>query len=90
MKFRIRPWQPADIPALVEHANNINVSKNLRDSFPYPYTDEDARQYIGYVNSKAPPQDFAIEVDGKAIGGISLVPSSNIERFSAEIGYWIG
>jgi RimJ/RimL family protein N-acetyltransferase len=88
--FRIRPWMPEDAPALVEHANNINITRNLRDSFPCPYTEEGAKRYIGYVSSKTPPQDFAIEVDGKAIGGISVFPLSDIERFSAELGYWIG
>ncbi|MDR2809147.1 MAG: GNAT family N-acetyltransferase [Tannerellaceae bacterium] len=88
--FRIRSWQPTDVPSLVEHANNANIANNLRDSFPYPYTEEDATIYINYAIGKSPMQDFAIETDGKAMGGISLVPLSDVERFSAEIGYWLG
>jgi [ribosomal protein S5]-alanine N-acetyltransferase len=33
---------------------------------------------------------FAIVVDGEAAGSISLVPGTDVERISAEIGYWIG
>jgi ribosomal-protein-alanine N-acetyltransferase len=33
---------------------------------------------------------FAIEVDGEAAGGIGFVPHSDVERVSAEIGYWLG
>jgi RimJ/RimL family protein N-acetyltransferase len=88
--FRIRPWQMEDIPDLVVHANNLNVSKNVRDSFPYPYTEINAKSYIEYVACKNPLQDFAIEMNGIAIGGISVSPLSDIERFSAELGYWLG
>jgi RimJ/RimL family protein N-acetyltransferase len=34
--------------------------------------------------------DFAIDVDGHAVGNISIVLGSDIERFSAEIGYFLG
>jgi RimJ/RimL family protein N-acetyltransferase len=86
----LRPWQPEDIPALAAEANNIRVSGNLRDSFPYPYTEEDAEAFIRYACAKPSPQEFAIVIDGKAVGGIGLVPLTDIERFSAEIGYWTG
>jgi RimJ/RimL family protein N-acetyltransferase len=33
---------------------------------------------------------FAIEVDGEAVGGIGLEPQADIERASAEVGFWLG
>jgi RimJ/RimL family protein N-acetyltransferase len=87
--FQLRPWQPEDVPSLAAEANNINVSKNTRDSFPYPYTEEDAQTFID-LTAKSPQQDFAIVIDGKAVGGIGLTPLSDVERFSAEVGFWIG
>lgn len=33
---------------------------------------------------------FAIAVDDSAVGGISLRVGSDIERLSAELGYWLG
>jgi RimJ/RimL family protein N-acetyltransferase len=88
--FQLRPWQPEDAPSLAAEANNINLSKNVRDAFPYPYTEEHAKVYIDQACAKSPQQDFAIVIDGKAVGGIGVVPLSDVERFSAEIGYWIG
>jgi RimJ/RimL family protein N-acetyltransferase len=29
-------------------------------------------------------------VDGEAVGGIGFFPGADVERFSAEIGYWLG
>ncbi len=33
---------------------------------------------------------FAIEVNGEAVGGIGIVRGTDIERVSAELGYWLG
>lgn len=33
---------------------------------------------------------MAIEVDGQAIGGVGIRRGSDVERFSGEIGYWLG
>ena len=33
--------------------------------------------------------NLAIEVAGEAVGGVGFVPGSDVERFSAEIGYWL-
>jgi ribosomal-protein-alanine N-acetyltransferase len=39
-----------------------------------------------------PPHEtaFAIAVDDQAIGGIGFFPQHDVERVSAEIGYWVG
>ena len=36
------------------------------------------------------PASFAIDVGGEAVGGVALHPGKDIERFSAELGYWLG
>jgi len=33
---------------------------------------------------------FAIVVDGEAVGGAGFSPGGDVERFSAEVGYWLG
>ena len=38
--FELRPWQIADLENLVQYANNPNISKNLTNGFPHPYTEE--------------------------------------------------
>jgi ribosomal-protein-alanine N-acetyltransferase len=86
----LRPWRSADAPSLARHANNINVARQLRDRFPHPYTVADARQFVQAVAGAQPPTNFAMVVDGEAVGGIGFFPGADVERFSAEIGYWLG
>lgn len=88
--YELRPWRLSDCQSLAEYADNIRVWNNLRDGFPSPYTEEDAREYIESTLSKGCVQDFAIVIDGKAIGDIGFIPQSDVERYSAEIGYWLG
>ena len=76
--------------SLAEHANNINVAKNLRDRFPHPYTRNNARDFLKYAASLQDQSNLAIEVAGAAVGAIGYVIGQDVERFSAEIGYWLG
>jgi RimJ/RimL family protein N-acetyltransferase len=85
----LRAWRPSDAPSLAKHANNRNVASQLRDRFPYPYTLADARQFIQSVAGARPTLLFAMVVDGEAVGGIGFFPGADVERFSAEIGYWL-
>jgi len=86
----LRPWRLADAPSLVKYANNPNVARQLRDRFPHPYTAADARQFIQSVANARPATTFAIIVDDLAVGGTGFAPGADVERFSAEIGYWLG
>ena len=86
----LRPWRVGDEHSLVRHANNYEVWRRLRDLFPHPYTNADAEQWIAFVQLQDPQTHFAIEVHGEAAGGIGLQLGSDIERRSAEIGYWFG
>jgi ribosomal-protein-alanine N-acetyltransferase len=86
----IRPWAETDAAALHRHANNRNVSIHLRDRFPYPYGPEQARTFLGWIATQESPTVWAIEVDGEAAGGIGIELHSDVERVSAEIGYWLG
>lgn len=89
----IRPWRASDADSLVRHANNIEVARHLRDRFPHPYTRSDAQAFLKHAVPGAPedrPTNLALEVDGEAVGGIGFIPGSDIERFSAEVGYWLG
>jgi ribosomal-protein-alanine N-acetyltransferase len=86
----IRPWTPADAESLQRHANNRNVSIQLRDRFPYPYTIDHAQTFLNWVATQASPTVWAIEVDGEACGGIGIEMHTDVERVSAEIGYWLG
>jgi [ribosomal protein S5]-alanine N-acetyltransferase len=86
----VRSWQPRDVNSLVTHANNRNVSINLRDRFPFPYTSRDGREFIKMATRMKPETFFAIAVEGAAVGGIGFVPHQDVERVSSEVGYWLG
>jgi [ribosomal protein S5]-alanine N-acetyltransferase len=86
----LRPFAPGDEPALARHANNRAVWLNLTDEFPYPYTLEEAENWVK-LNVEAPTQNnLAIVVAGELVGGIGLKPLAGIYRYTAEIGYWLG
>ena len=86
----LREWESGDEKSLTKHANNRRIWRNLRDSFPHPYTLADARQWIEIANPTGPITNFAIIVDGAAIGGIGLMLKEDVFRRTAEIGYWLG
>lgn len=86
----VREWRAGDAPSLARYANNAAVARQLRDAFPHPYRLRDAARFIAYASSVRPPTAFAVVVDGSAVGGIGISRLSDIERASAEIGYWLG
>src|SRR5215475_7865769 len=86
----VRSWTNDDLAPLVKYADNRKIWLNLRDRFPHPYTRRDGRDFIQLARSQRPETMFAIEVEGEAAGGIGFVPNSDVERVSAEIGYWLG
>jgi len=89
-KSVLRAWKPGDEPSLVRHANSRTIWRNLRDAFPHPYTLADAKRWIEVANPIMPITNFAIVVDGAAVGAIGLVLREDVFRRSAEIGYWLG
>jgi RimJ/RimL family protein N-acetyltransferase len=86
----VRSWTLGDVPSLVKNANNREIWINVRDRFPHPYTSRDGREFIRSARRMQPETFFAIEVDGAAVGGIGFVLQTDVERVSAEIGYWLG
>jgi len=90
MSVLIRKWNINDIEVLVQIANNMNVWNNLRNHFPHPYTIEDAKSWLELVDVEGATLNFAIEFEGVLVGGIGLIPNSDVYVMSAEIGYWIG
>ncbi len=87
----LRPWALSDADALVRHANNRKIWLNVRDRFPHPYSDADARAWLAMrAADRGSPHNFAIEFQGEAIGGIGLEFFADVHRKTAEIGYWLG
>ncbi|RYF91302.1 MAG: N-acetyltransferase, partial [Chitinophagaceae bacterium] len=89
MQFTLRPWALTDIDNLVEFANNASIARFMTNKFPHPYTTEAATNFIAYAMQGNPVGIFAIEVEGKAVGGIGIHPQADIECKNAEMGYWL-
>lgn len=89
--FSLRPFRDGDEASLVANANNINIFNNVKDNFPHPYTYNDALWWIN-VNKETdqPTTCLAIDIDGEVIGAIGIIIGSDIQRVTAEIGYWLG
>ena len=69
MEFKLRPWHIDDLENLVKYANNFNISKNLTDAFPYPYTEEKGKWFIEMASSGNPIHIFAIDLDVSVSSG---------------------
>ncbi len=89
----LRVPRDEDAPSIARHANNRKVAMNLRDLFPHPYSIDDARRFIKIARERKPPNVMVIEVhaDGvcEAAGGIGVHVQEDVERVSAELGYWL-
>lgn len=89
--FKLREWKVEDAKSLAQAANNPKISKNLRNTFPNPYTLEDAVWYINdcMSNTEKKQINYAIEVDGRAVGSIGIFVKDDVYEKSAELGYWL-
>ena len=87
--WSIRNYVDDDEVALVKYANNYKIWVNVDDIFPYPYTKNDAKNWIESTK-QLPQTNFAIASPKEAIGGIGLKLKANIYKGSAEVGYWLG
>ncbi len=83
-------WGGQHFHKLYPMANNPAIAKNLKDSFPQPYTIHDARAWIEHNIKFNPPQNFAIERNGELVGAIGAEKGQNELRTNMEIGFWIG
>jgi RimJ/RimL family protein N-acetyltransferase len=87
---RLRSWEDRDAEALSQYGDSHAVWRNMRDAFPKPFTLERAREFIAAALAARPETRLAIDVDGEAVGSIGVSLHTDIERVSAEMGYWLG
>ena len=81
----------SDARDLATALSNKKMQDNLRDGLPYPYTEQDGKEFISAMLA-ANENDtfaFAITVNGKVIGSIGAFRQTNIHNKTAELGYYI-
>lgn len=91
MEVSLRSWKLSDAEDLAKTISNKKIQDNLRDGIPYPYTVNDAKEFITAAlgADKTSNFAFAVTVDGTAAGSISITRCGNIHSRSAELGYYI-
>lgn len=62
----------------------------MTDGFPHPYSNEKGISFIEMATKDNPIHIFAIDVDGKSLGGIGIHLQQDIMKKNAELGYWLG
>ena len=86
----LRPLRESDVETLVVELNNFNITRNTA-RIPYPYSEQDAEDYLTYKRSLN-SQSLALAISLSAapaelIGGISYLYSTG--KNDAELGYWL-
>lgn len=90
MDFSLENWKLDYAKDLVKYANNKNVSDNLRNSFPQPYTLKDGEEFINFALLNSQNNIFkAIIVNGEAVGSIAISKKEDVYCKSGELGYWL-
>lgn len=91
MSCVLRKWRLSDAKDLAVALNNEKILNNLRDGLPFPYTEQDAHDYIVTMLSSGEDSTFAyaITVDDRAVGSIGTFRQGNIHRQTAELGYYL-
>lgn len=80
-----------DAQQLSEMLNNQKILANLRDGLPFPYTIDDAKEYIQAMLDADQDQTFAYAItdEERVIGSIGVFRKDNIHFQTAELGYYI-
>ena len=77
--------------ALQRIADNKSVAQNLRDAFPHPYTLDDAVTFLDNVRQGKMGIVYGMFLySGELVGVISLTPGRDVNRYSAEVGFFVG
>ena len=80
MIVKIRKWELSDAKDLALALSNKEIQNNLRDGLPYPYTEQDGKDYITAMLSANENETFvfAVTADNKVIGSIGVFRQENI------------
>ena len=91
-KCLIRPYHESDAEAIAKVANDPQIARWMRNTFPQPYSVGDAANWISIATSVSPPRDFVIcGLDGTTVlGSIGLKTRDDVQYRTMEIGFWLG
>jgi RimJ/RimL family protein N-acetyltransferase len=87
-RLRLRPPGMGDAVRIAELLNNFAVTGNL-SVVPFPYSLEDARNWLGQWRADAAPTDMHFIIELANEGAVGVI-GNHIEDDNAHIGFWLG
>ncbi len=84
-----RTWELAMATDLVAAASAVSIHRYMSDRFAYPYTDDDAYDWISFASSQDPVLDFAVLSEGVVVGGVGSQAGVGERTGTYEIGWWL-
>lgn len=87
----LKKWDLSDAKDLVKILSDKRILDNLRDGIPYPYTLQDGKEFITSILQANENNTFAfaITIDNKVIGSITVFRQENIHNKTGELGYYL-
>lgn len=93
MNIELQPLCLEHAAHLACQANNSHVGRYMHDSFPTPYTLQDALSFVERASVQEDSLEAvhrAIMANGELTGCVGITFQRDIFRCGAEIGYWLG
>jgi RimJ/RimL family protein N-acetyltransferase len=88
--FILRTLRIEDADSMAKYANNRNIWINLRDIMPFPYSLNDAINFIEFCKVADTVFNLGIIHNEECIGIIGFNYLPDVYRKTAEFGYWLG
>ncbi len=70
----LEPWGAHHKDGLIAAADDEQIARYMTNQFPYPYTDQDADEWLAICAAQDPPLSFATLVEGVVAGGLGRRP----------------
>ena len=86
----LKELELSDTEKFAKLANNKKIWQNMRDVFPYPYSIDNAIDFISRTNESESSFVFGVFYNKELAGAIGLHRLDDINRFTVELGYWLG
>lgn len=90
MKLRLKKWDMADIPTIMNIINNVHVWSTLTNTAVLPLTKDRTASYIKQCSDESGEIDsFAIVLDDEIVGGVSLCKMKPPYHIVFELDFWL-
>lgn len=87
--IELKKVEKSDAQRLAEIANEKEIWRNLKDTYPFPYSEKDAIDFITHSNETEYGSSLGIYLDNLLVGIIGVSRLSDIYRKTGLLGYWV-